>query len=60
MVNSVKCSTYIEQGQKSDLRFIDSPIDIREEADKEGFRREALMESRLINWEEVIYVKIMG
>jgi len=37
----------IEQGQKGDLRFIDSLIDVREEADEQGFRGVALSESRL-------------
>ena len=37
MVNSVKCSTYIEQGQKGDFRFIYGLVDVREEADKQGF-----------------------
>ena len=45
MVNSVECRTYIEQGQKCDFRSIDSPIDIREEANKECFREVFLTES---------------
>lgn len=38
MVNSVDCSINIEQGQKSDLIFVDSTLDVREEADEHGFR----------------------
>jgi len=53
MVNSVECSTYIEQGQKGDFRSMDSPIDIREEANKESFRGVLLTESRLVNWQEI-------
>src|SRR6218665_971259 len=53
MVNSVECSTYIEQGQKGDFRSIDSPKNIREEANKESFRGVSLTESRLINWQEI-------
>jgi len=53
MVNSVECSTYIEQGQKGDFISMDSLIDIREEANKESFRGVLLTESRLINWQEI-------
>jgi len=54
MVNSVECSTDIEQGQKGDFRSIYSPIDVREEADKQGFSGVAFSESWLISREEVI------
>src|SRR6218665_1056494 len=60
MVDSVECGTYIEQGQEGDLRFIYCSIDIREEAEKEGLGRVALTKSRLINWEKIIYVQVMG
>jgi len=50
-------SSHIERGQKGDLRFIYSPIDDREEGDKQGFCGVALTESRMINWQKVIYVQ---
>src|SRR6218665_127659 len=60
MVDSVECGTNIEQGQECDLRFIYCSIDIRDAADKESFRRVALTIFRLINWEKIIYVQVMG
>ena len=62
MVNSVDCSINIEQGQKSDLIFVDSTVDVIEEADEHGFRGVAFTESRLIHvsWQKVMIMGELG
>ena len=41
MVDGVKCGTHVEKSQKNELRLIDSPINVREEAQEEDLGGEA-------------------
>jgi len=47
VVDGVKRGTHVERRQKSELRPIDSPINVREEAQEEGLGGVALPEARL-------------
>src|SRR6218665_656139 len=47
MVDGVKCGTHVEKSQKSEPRPIDSPINVREEAQEEGLGGDCMVESLL-------------
>ena len=56
MVNGVKCGTHIEKSQKNELRPIDSPINVREEAQEEGLGGVAFPEAGLAHRKQFIYL----
>ena len=58
MVDGVKCGTHVEKSQKSELRPIDSPINVREEAQEEGLGGVAFPEAGLAQRKQFIYLQV--
>ena len=58
MVDGVKCDTRVEKSQKSELRPIDSPINVREEAQEECLGGVAFSEARLAHRKQFIYLEV--
>ena len=60
MVDGVKCGTHVEKSQKSELRPgpVDSPINVREEAQEDGLGGVAFPEAGLAHRKQFIYLEV--